>query len=84
VVVDAEFPSGDLPGIHSALRVEHDGDSSLVVEVQEHVSPFTVRGVAMSSTSGLQRGLRVVDMGGPIRVPVKTATLGRMFAAPSQ
>jgi F0F1-type ATP synthase beta subunit len=37
VVVDAEFPSGDLPGIHSALRVEQNGDSSLIVEVQEHI-----------------------------------------------
>jgi F-type H+-transporting ATPase subunit beta len=79
VVVDAEFPSGDLPGIHSALRVEENGDSSLIVEVQEHISPFTVRGITMSSTSGLQRGLRVVDTGGPIHVPVGPATLGRMF-----
>jgi len=79
VVVDAEFPSGDLPGIHNALQIERDDGSTLVVEVQEHINPFTVRGIAMSSTSGLQRGLRVVDTGGPIQVPVGPATLGRMF-----
>jgi F-type H+-transporting ATPase subunit beta len=79
VVVDAEFPSGDLPGIHSALLIEQGDGQRLTFEVQEHINPFTVRGVAMSSTSGLQRGLRVVDTGGPIRVPVGPATLGRMF-----
>jgi len=79
VVVDAEFPSGDLPGIHNALRIERDDAPPLIVEVQEHINPFTVRGIAMSNTSGLQRGLRAVDTGGPIRVPVGPATLGRMF-----
>jgi F-type H+-transporting ATPase subunit beta len=79
VVVDAEFPLGDLPGIHNALRIEQNGGTPLLVEVQEHTSPFSVRGIAMSSTSGLQRGLRVVDSGAPICVPVGRATLGRMF-----
>ena len=79
VVVDAQFPSGDLPSIRNALRVELDDGSTLVVEVQEHINPFTVRGIAMSSTSGLRRGLRVVDTDTPIRVPVGPATLGRMF-----
>ena len=79
VVVDAEFPSGDLPGIRNALRIEQDNGSSLIVEVQEHINPFTVRGIAMTSTSGLRRGLQVVDTGSPIRVPVGPATLGRMF-----
>ena len=79
VVVDVEFPSGDLPGIRNALRIEMTDSASLVVEVQEHINPFTVRGIAMSSTSGLQRGLRTVDTGRPIRVPVGAATLGRMF-----
>jgi len=77
--VDAEFPSGDLPGIRNALRIEQDNGSSLIVEVQEHINPFTVRGIAMTSTSGLRRGLQVVDTGSPIRVPVGPATLGRMF-----
>jgi F-type H+-transporting ATPase subunit beta len=79
VVVDAEFPSGDLPAIHNALRIERDGETALIVEVQEHISPFTVRGIAMSSTSGLQRGLPVLDTGEPIAVPVGPPTLGRLF-----
>jgi F-type H+-transporting ATPase subunit beta len=79
VVVDARFPSGDLPSIRNALRVELDDSSELIMEVQEHISPFTVRGIAMSTTSGLRRGLRVVDTGTPLRVPVGPATLGRMF-----
>jgi F-type H+-transporting ATPase subunit beta len=79
VVVDAEFASGDLPSIHSALHVKAEDGRDLVVEVQEHVTRNTVRGVAMSSTAGLQRGLPVVDSGAPIVVPVGRPTLGRMF-----
>ena len=79
MVVDTEFPSGDLPGIHNALRIEQDGVLPRLVEVQEHIKPFTVRGIAMSNTPGLQRWLRAVDIGGHIRVPVGLATLGRMF-----
>ena len=78
VVVDAEFPSGELPSIHSALRV-HTGEKELVIEVQEHVTPHIARGIAMGSTAGLQRGLPVVDTGAPIKVPVGRETLGRMF-----
>ncbi|HUT18680.1 MAG TPA: F0F1 ATP synthase subunit beta [Anaerolineae bacterium] len=78
VVVDAEFASGDLPSIHNALHIRTE-DGTLVVEVQEHVTPHTVRGVAMGNTAGLQRGLPVVDTGAPIQVPVGRKTLGRMF-----
>ena len=77
--MDAEFPSGELPAIHDALHIARDDGSALIVEVQEHINPFTVRGIAMSSTSGLRRGLGVVATGGPIRVPVGPTTLGRMF-----
>ncbi|MBN1955595.1 MAG: F0F1 ATP synthase subunit beta [Anaerolineae bacterium] len=79
VVVDAEFPSGDLPGINNALRVRRDDGPDLTVEVQEHISPYTVRTIAMGNTAGLRRGLAVHDSGQPIRVPVGPATLGRMF-----
>jgi len=79
VVVDAEFPSGDLPSINNALLIRSDDGSDLVAEVQEHVNPRTVRAVAMRSTAGLRRGLAVIDTGAPIRVPVGRATLGRMF-----
>ena len=79
VVVDAEFPSGDLPSIHGALIVQRDDGPELVVEVEEHIDPHTVRAVAMGNTAGLRRGLPVVDTGHPIRVPVGRTTLGRMF-----
>ena len=79
VVVDAEFASGDLPSIHNALTIRRDDGPELVVEVQEHIDPRTVRAVAMGGTAGLRRGLPVLDAGHPIRVPVGRATLGRMF-----
>lgn len=80
VVVDAMFPSGDLPGIHNALLIQRDGDEpDLVIEVQEHIDPFTARAVAMGGTAGLRRGLTVVDTGNPIMVPVGPETLGRLF-----
>lgn len=79
VVIDAEFPAKDLPGIYSALRVEREGGPPLIVEVQEHVGPTIVRGVAMGTTSGLRRGLPITDTEEPIRVPVGPATLGRIF-----
>jgi F-type H+/Na+-transporting ATPase subunit beta len=79
VVVDARFAVGNLPSINSALLIERPGQKDLVLEVQEHVDPQTVRCVAMASTSGLSRGLRIVDTGQPIQVPVGQATLGRVF-----
>jgi F-type H+/Na+-transporting ATPase subunit beta len=79
VVVDAEFASGDLPSIHSALLIQREGEADLFIEVQEHIDPRTVRAIAMGGTAGLSRGLAVIDTGGPIRVPVGRTTLGRMF-----
>jgi F-type H+-transporting ATPase subunit beta len=79
VVVDAEFASGDLPSIHNALTIQRDDGPELVVEVQEHIDPRTVRAVAMGGTAGMRRGLPVLDTGRPIRVPVGQAALGRMF-----
>jgi F-type H+/Na+-transporting ATPase subunit beta len=79
VVVDVEFPGGDLPGITNALRVQRENYPDLVIEVQEHLNATTVRTVAMSSTAGIRRGLNVVDTGSSIRVPVGETTLGRMF-----
>ena len=79
VVVDAEFASGDLPSIHDALFIQRDGEPHLVIEVQEHIDPRTVRAIAMGGTAGLRRGMPVIDSGRPIEVPVGRATLGRMF-----
>ncbi|MBN1259596.1 MAG: F0F1 ATP synthase subunit beta [Anaerolineae bacterium] len=79
VVVDAEFATGDLPSIHNALLIGRDDAPALVIEVQEHVDPRTVRGIAMGSTAGLRRGLMVEGTGAPIQVPVGRPTLGRVF-----
>jgi F-type H+-transporting ATPase subunit beta len=79
VVVDAEFPSGDLPSINNALVIQHDDGSDLVVEVQEHIDATTARTIAMGNTAGLRRGLTVRDTGAPIQVPVGRRVLGRMF-----
>jgi F-type H+-transporting ATPase subunit beta len=79
VVVDVLFPSGELPGINTALLVETNGKKPLVLEVQEHLDTRRVRTIAMSSTTGLKRGLSVIDTGKPIQVPVGPQTLGRLF-----
>lgn len=79
VVVDVEFPTGRLPGIHTALIVPRESREPLTLEIQEHVTKTTVRTIAMSGTAGLNRGMDVIDTGHPIRVPVGRKTLGRMF-----
>jgi len=78
VVVDFEFPSGNLPGIYDALVVDHKSQT-LVFEVQEHINTNTVRSIAMGSTEGLRRGIPCRDTKEPIKVPVGEKTLGRMF-----
>ncbi len=79
VVVDVEFPTGDMPSIHNALLVHQDEAPDLILEVQEHINPRTVRCIAMGGTAGLRRGLPVSDTDQPIQVPVGSETLGRMF-----
>lgn len=83
-VVDVEFPSGELPDIYHALRIEQpetDGRPAiaLTLEVQQHLGRHQVRAVAMSSTDGLVRGMEVIDTGAPISVPVGKAPLGRIL-----
>src|SRR5436190_19634128 len=78
--VDVEFPSEKLPQLLSALRIEDtERGIDLTVEVALHIGDNTVRCVALSSTDGLVRGMRALDTGGPIRVPVGEQTLGRIF-----
>lgn len=81
-VVDAEFPSGELPQIHNALQVQvqaQNGGEPLVLEVQQHLGDDQVRCVAMDATDGLRRGQPVRDTGGPITTPVGPPVLGRIF-----
>ncbi len=78
-VVDCEFPPGELPEIFDAVEVARPEGEPLILEVQRHLGDRLVRTVAMDSTDGLQRGSAARATGGPIRVPVGDATLGRMF-----
>jgi F-type H+-transporting ATPase subunit beta len=78
-VVDCAFPAGELPEVFHAIEVPRQGEDPLILEVQRHLGSQVVRTVAMDSTEGLQRGTPAHDTGGPIRVPVGEATLGRVF-----
>ncbi len=78
VVVDVEFPGGNLPAIYDALEIEHGGQT-LYFEVAQHLSESSVRSIALGSTDGLKRGQKVTATGSPITVPVGKETLGRMF-----
>lgn len=78
VVVDVEFDRY-LPAIYEALEVVKSGGDTLVLEVQSHLGEREVRTVAMGSTDGLKRGLKVLATGSPITVPIGPDTLGRMF-----
>ena len=76
-VIDMEFP-GRLPGINEAIHVEGPL-GRIVVEVQLHLSPTRVRGIAMSFAAGLARRTPAWATGQPITVPVGDAVLGRMI-----
>jgi F-type H+-transporting ATPase subunit beta len=78
-VVDCEFPLGDLPKVYDAIEVERPDQAPLILEVQRHLGDSQVRTVAMDTTDGLQRGMPARATGGPIRVPVGEASLGRVF-----
>ena len=77
-VVDVEFPEGQLPAMLNALECENQG-KRLVLEVAQHLGQSTVRTIAMDSTEGMVRGLKVTDSGSPISVPVGPGTLGRIL-----
>ena len=82
-VVDVEFPEGDLPNIYTALKVTNpsidDREWNLVLEVAQHLGQNTVRTIAMDSTDGLVRGMKVLNTGQPITTPVGEEVLGRIL-----
>jgi F-type H+/Na+-transporting ATPase subunit beta len=83
-VVDVEFDETSLPPIYQALNIISDGFEvpepiNIIVEVQQHLGEGRCRCVAMEPTEGLIRGMKVVDIGNPITVPVGPATLGRVL-----
>jgi len=83
-VVDVEFSDSNLPPIYQALRITSEGFEvprpiDVICEVQQHLGEGRVRTVSMLPTDGMIRGMRVVDTGGPITVPVGNGTLGRII-----
>ena len=82
-VIDADFSKADkLPAIYNALEVTYElygKESTLVLEVQQHLGDGWVRAVAMSTSDGLKRGVEITDTGAPISVPVGPGVLGRIF-----
>ncbi len=75
-VVDVEFPREAIPEIYDALKLE---DGGLTLEVQQQLGDGVVRTIAMGSSEGLKRGLKVKNTGAPISVPVGKGTLGRIM-----
>ncbi len=82
-VVDVDFEDGNLPKIYNAVKIPRtsiEGEEEiLIVEVQQHLGENRVRTVAMDSTDGLVRGMKAIDTGEPITVPVGPQTLGRLI-----
>ena len=82
-VVDVHFPDlgegGHLPGIHEAMTAARQDGSELILEVQQHIGENTVRSIAMESTDGLQRHLKVRAEGRAISMPVGDQIKGRLL-----
>jgi F-type H+-transporting ATPase subunit beta len=79
VVLNAKFPEDQTPEIYNALEIRLENGKRLVAEVQQQLGGGVVKAVAMSSTDGMRRGVKVIDTGRPIAVPVGSGTLGRVF-----
>jgi F-type H+/Na+-transporting ATPase subunit beta len=82
--VDVQFTEAALPPIYEALEVTSEGFNvpvpiNVVLEVQQHLGESRVRCVAMEATDGMVRGMKAIDLGGPISVPVGKGTLGRVM-----
>jgi len=82
-VVDVEFEGGHLPDIYHAIRIVSDEGAAepidVIAEVEQHLGENRVRAVSMKPTDGMQRGMRAIDTGAPISMPVGPATLVRVM-----
>jgi len=77
-VIDIKFDTDSLPNIYNAIQIKMDG-RVIVAEVEQHIGDDIVRTIAMESTDGLKRGVKAIDTGRPIEVPVGEQVLGRLF-----
>ena len=80
-VIDVSFEGGkdNIPPIYSALKVERENGEILILEVEQHIGEDTVRCVAMESTDGIRRGVKVENLGHPISVPTGDQVKGRLL-----
>ena len=82
-VVDVQFPREGMPRVYDALLLDEQVNSSaepgLTFEVQQQLGDGVVRTIAMGSSDGLRRGMKVKNTGAPISVPVGHGTLGRIM-----
>src|SRR2546430_13238395 len=83
-VIDIQFPREGMPGIYDALLLEPDATNPLVekdltFEVEQQLGDGVVRCIALGSSDGLRRGMKVKSTGAPISVPVGKGTLGRIM-----
>src|SRR5579872_1052186 len=83
-VVDVEFQEHHLPMIYNAVRITSEGFNvpeplDVIAEVEQHLGEGRVRCVAMKPTEGMVRGMKAIDTGAGISVPVGRATLGRVL-----
>lgn len=77
-VIDIKFEEGHMPELLNAIQIE-DGERKIMAEVAQHIGDDVVRCVSLSSTDGLVRGMKAVDTGAAISVPVGHEVLGRLF-----
>jgi F-type H+/Na+-transporting ATPase subunit beta len=82
--LDVEFEGGHLPAIYNAIRIVDNGELGkvpidVVAEVANHIGENQVRCIAMKPTDGMVRGMKAIDTGAPIKVPVGRETLGRIL-----
>jgi F-type H+/Na+-transporting ATPase subunit beta len=83
-VLDVEFPEGHLPAIYNAVVVKEEASKTgvaidVVAEVAQHLGENRVRCISMKPTDGMVRGMKALDTGEPISVPVGDETLGRIM-----
>jgi F-type H+-transporting ATPase subunit beta len=77
--VDIAFPKGEMPAIYNAVSIAQSDGTTLIVEVAQHIGNDMVRCIGMGTTDGLVRGMKCIDLGAPISVPVGEQVLGRLF-----
>ena len=77
-VIDIKFEDSEMPQLLDAIKIKME-DHVVVAEVAQHVGDSTVRCIALSSTDGMKRGIKAINTGAPIEVPVGNDVLGRLF-----